>query len=292
MCDTGIFNGGRILRDNLYTWRYKVIEKLNRDRILNELHKQEYLRKLHQTIKEGLIGTLRQEYFMSKPSVTDYKQHNENVERFVNMPILHAVVDMMTANLIHSTSEKLVHEILNVIDYLNKKEDAEKVERCPDNIFIEHIQAHLPPDQEVICKICGKTAREITGMVLGNPYADPLESIRLYWERKVAEKDLIIAQLMEERKTSAMGEEIVICSAIKMASGEIYRGHRHGDCILGLNREHKDKVEWSGHTQGFITSKNRFVSREEGRKLQDAAGIKSVDKEGYRGDTLFSEDLY
>ena len=107
-----------------------MIEKLNRDRILNELHKQDYLRKLHQTIKEGLIGTLRQEYFMSKPSVTDYKQHNENVERFVNMPILHAVVDMMTANLIHSTSEKLVHEILNVIDYLNKKEDAEKGERC------------------------------------------------------------------------------------------------------------------------------------------------------------------
>ena len=32
-----------------------------------------------------------------------------------------------------------------------------------DDKFIEHIQSHLRPDQEVICKICGKTAREITG---------------------------------------------------------------------------------------------------------------------------------
>ena len=30
-----------------------------------------------------------------------------------------------------------------------------------DNIFIKHIQAHLKPDEEVICKICGKTAKEI-----------------------------------------------------------------------------------------------------------------------------------
>ena len=30
-----------------------------------------------------------------------------------------------------------------------------------DNIFISHIQAHLKEGQEVICKICGKTAKEI-----------------------------------------------------------------------------------------------------------------------------------
>lgn len=27
--------------------------------------------------------------------------------------------------------------------------------------FIEHIQAHLKPGQEVICKICGKSAKAI-----------------------------------------------------------------------------------------------------------------------------------
>lgn len=30
-----------------------------------------------------------------------------------------------------------------------------------DRAFIEHIQQHLKPGQEVICKICGKTAEEI-----------------------------------------------------------------------------------------------------------------------------------
>jgi len=30
-----------------------------------------------------------------------------------------------------------------------------------DMAFIQHIQQHLEPGQEVVCKICGKTAREI-----------------------------------------------------------------------------------------------------------------------------------
>jgi hypothetical protein len=87
--------------------------------------------------------------------------------------------------------------------------------------------------------------------------------------------------------------EICICAAIKLRSGYIHRGHRHGDCIRGiveLNKNPEIKDLWTGHIQGFITSENRFVTREEGRKLQDKARIKSV--EGYRGETLFSEDLY
>ena len=31
-----------------------------------------------------------------------------------------------------------------------------------DNTFIQHIQNHLKEDEKVICKICGKTAEEIT----------------------------------------------------------------------------------------------------------------------------------
>ena len=38
-----------------------------------------------------------------------------------------------------------------------RKEDVEL-----DTIFIKHIQSHLSEGQEVICKICGKTAKEIT----------------------------------------------------------------------------------------------------------------------------------
>ena len=41
-----------------------------------------------------------------------------------------------------------------------------------------------------------------------------------------------------------------------------------------------------------VTSRNRFVSRKEGRQLQDAAGIPSAAEGGYRGDSLYSEDLY
>lgn len=44
--------------------------------------------------------------------------------------------------------------------------------------------------------------------------------------------------------------------------------------------------------QGFITSRGRFVSREEGRHLQDSAGIASLARHGYIGRSLFSEDLY
>jgi len=85
-------------------------------------------------------------------------------------------------------------------------------------------------------------------------------------------------------------KEICICAAVKDETGYIWRGHRHGDCMVSaLNAHRKPTGE-----QGFMTSKNRFVNREEGRKLQDAAGIESaaVDDGGYRYKILFSEDLY
>jgi len=86
-------------------------------------------------------------------------------------------------------------------------------------------------------------------------------------------------------------KEICICAAVKATNGTVVRGHRHGDCIktivsMGL------KPSRSANSQGFVTSKNRYVNRAQGRKLQDAAGIPSSDPEGYRGKTLFSEDLY
>ncbi len=94
-------------------------------------------------------------------------------------------------------------------------------------------------------------------------------------------------------------KEIVICSAIKLSNGKVIRGHRHADCFYTARRMLKEKedinidiIMAANGAQGFVTSKNRFVSREEGRKLQDAAGIKSVSPEGYMPDTLFSEDLY
>jgi len=83
--------------------------------------------------------------------------------------------------------------------------------------------------------------------------------------------------------------EICICAAIKTKHGKVIRGHRHVDCFYTMERMgiHEPDAE-----QGFVTSKNRFVNRDSGRKLQDAAGMQSVDREGYHGNSLYSEDLY
>lgn len=100
-----------------------------------------------------------------------------------------------------------------------------------------------------------------------------------------------VAMAVEAALEEVEQKEIVICAAVMAEDGTIYRGHRHGDAMqvcAGTGR----KLFNGREQQGFITSKNRYVSREEGRKLQDAAGIPSADPEGYRGKTLFSEDLY
>lgn len=91
-----------------------------------------------------------------------------------------------------------------------------------------------------------------------------------------------------------MNKEICICAAIKLQDGFIIRGHRHADCYHNLAGRPKYK-ETKMHLfadEGFITSKNRYVGREEGLALQLAADIPSADKDGYRGEMLFIEDLY
>lgn len=84
--------------------------------------------------------------------------------------------------------------------------------------------------------------------------------------------------------------EICICAAIRMG-GLIIRGHRHDDCFRNMRTR---RVDSEPITQGFITSRNRFVDREEAMRLQRAAGAKSVysDDGELHGDVLFSEDLY
>lgn len=86
-------------------------------------------------------------------------------------------------------------------------------------------------------------------------------------------------------------QEICICAAVITENGLIIRGHRHSDCfsaILDRGLKHKP----GENAQGFITSTGRFVTRKEGRKLQEEAKIISIDPDGYRSDELYSEDLY
>jgi len=84
-------------------------------------------------------------------------------------------------------------------------------------------------------------------------------------------------------------KEICICAAVIDSTGYIWRGHRHADCIGLIIENRRGYTESS--SQGFITSKNRFVDRYEGYKLQIEAGIPSASG-GYRGERLYSEDLY
>lgn len=98
----------------------------------------------------------------------------------------------------------------------------------------------------------------------------------------------LVSQVEEEAK-----KEIVICAAVVAEDGYVARGHRHVHCMATL-RDMKKKYPHlkDGTEQGFITSKNRYVTRKEGYALQIEAGIPSADPGGYRGGELYSEDLY
>lgn len=83
--------------------------------------------------------------------------------------------------------------------------------------------------------------------------------------------------------------EIVICAAVQLPDGRVLRGHRHNYLI---GRTDWYGFAWGECLQGFVTSRNRFVDRREALRLQLAAGIESAAPGGYRGEELFSEDLY
>jgi hypothetical protein len=74
--------------------------------------------------------------------------------------------------------------------------------------------------------------------------------------------------------------------------GVVFSGYRHSQCILmkcaltGLM-----DAESGENEQGFLTSKNRFVSREEALKIAIEAN-QVIDLSQVRVNRLFSEDLY
>lgn len=119
----------------------------------------------------------------------------------------------------------------------------------------------------------------------------------LAWEVQMASDPVIstAAQALIERGRQEASPEVCICAAVRAEDGTIWRGHRHHDAMAAAWRSipvWRQKPRFPAHSQGFVTSRNRFVDRLEGRRLQDAAGIASVAPGGYRGDLLCSEDLY
>ena len=74
--------------------------------------------------------------------------------------------------------------------------------------------------------------------------------------------------------------------------GIIFCGFRHGQCIYTACAITGLKQSESGESvQGFLTSKNRFVTREEALQIALKENqVINIDE--IRGDRLFSEDLY
>jgi hypothetical protein len=98
-------------------------------------------------------------------------------------------------------------------------------------------------------------------------------------------------------------KEYILCSAIwykeviprathrpiNTPGGVTLCGYRHGDIISQvLPLLGKRQFELGEHVQGFLTSKNRFVDREEGALIF----IDNGGKLKYSKTKLYSEDLY
>lgn len=89
-------------------------------------------------------------------------------------------------------------------------------------------------------------------------------------------------------------QEIPICAAMQMDDGYVIRGHRHDDCMQTMGKIPRYKGERARQEmQGFVTSRNRFVGREEACRMYRAANMRGPHGElPYNARVLFSEDLY
>lgn len=90
--------------------------------------------------------------------------------------------------------------------------------------------------------------------------------------------------------------ELPACAAIRMPDGVTFAGLRHHSCLMMIN------YAWGGNCpfpkgdweQGFMTTRGQFVNRREAlmMRLKEGLPSASIDGRGYRGNELYSEDLY
>ena len=104
-----------------------------------------------------------------------------------------------------------------------------------------------------------------------------------------------IAKLLETRlakpeQPPVTAQELPACAAILTTRNVIIAGKRHHDCLASAHDLFVAKQDIA--EQGFMTTLGRFVDRREAMVLMKAAGRQSADSDGYRGDELYSEDLY
>jgi hypothetical protein len=80
---------------------------------------------------------------------------------------------------------------------------------------------------------------------------------------------------------------------INCATGIVFCGFRHPHCMyqmVAITGTRSVKPECGDYTQGFLTSRNRFVDRKEAAEIAIASG--QILKTEYEDGVLFSEDLY
>ena len=82
-------------------------------------------------------------------------------------------------------------------------------------------------------------------------------------------------------------DERIVCAAILVNDEQMICGLRHGDCIKAAKYFNLPRSATNIDKQGFLTTKNRFVSRKDALKIAINAGQVNREK-----DILFSEDLY
>lgn len=73
--------------------------------------------------------------------------------------------------------------------------------------------------------------------------------------------------------------------------GIVICGYRHPSCMytmIAITGKRSVAIECGEYVQGFLTSKNRFVDRQEGAKLFILGGGELK----YSSEELYSEDLY
>lgn len=116
----------------------------------------------------------------------------------------------------------------------------------------------------------------------------------------------VLGTLAADLRFSASAEtimtyEIPACAAIRGAHGITFAGKRHHDCLAQVKSAGFGGLWRVSATQGFMTTRGRFVDRKEAMQLMLDAGIPSANKggedqatspAGFRGDELYSEDLY
>ena len=126
------------------------------------------------------------------------------------------------------------------------------------------------------------TERAEFAIMAGAPNADLLKALR-------DEISDLTARLQTAERAQL---EICICAAIVCDDGTIMRGQRHVDCLKAAADRGKVQKRGSEH-QGFVTSRGRYVNREEAARLQIDAGIESADQlNPYVNGECYSEDLY